>query len=67
MKHALPPHIVNALVECDQLLDTELRTSQDLTDDERLELIEQREYLNLVLALRKPLAGTYPQLAPLTT
>lgn len=55
MKHALPLHIVNALVECDQRIDTELRTSKDLSDDERLELIEEREHLNLVLALRKPL------------
>lgn len=55
MKHALPLNIVNALVEWDQLLDTELRTSKDLSDDERLELIEEREHLNLVLALRKPL------------
>ena len=55
MKHALPLHIVNALVELDQLLDNELRTSQDLTLDERLQLNEEHERINYVLALRRPL------------
>ena len=54
MKKALPFHIAHALVELDQQLDDELRTSLELTLDERLELIEEREHLNQVLALRKP-------------